>query len=167
MISSNNSRKNKFLDSIPPISFKSNHSDISKRCKFNFSYMDFSQPESKKFENLNEDRLIELLNKLFDYSKSSLLYWNNEKVGSGKKRRNVFEIYDNFPTNSDYNWPKHVPNDVQWARFRLNSTVRLIGFVLPRKYHKIKHESTNEMFDCNTFYVVFYDPDHKFYKTKL
>lgn len=62
-------------------------------------------------------------------------------------------------------FPKHVPHQVSWARFRLESDNRLIGFVIPEEYHKKENIYTKEYFDCNTFYIVFLDNTHRFYKS--
>jgi len=161
-----NTRKEAFLKNIPCISIDDVKSDLTKRCKFNFSYMDFSQSAGQKFEDWSQEQLAKLLNKLRNYSKESLKYWKNQKVRTGKGKQNVLEVYEKFPNNSDFIGPKHVPHQIQWARFRLARLPRLVGFLLPDNYHKKEHKGTKEFFDCNTFYVVFLDANHKFYKTK-
>jgi len=159
-----NTRKEAFLNNIPCVSIDDIKNDLTKRCKFNFSYMDFSQSAGQKFEDWSHEQLAKLLNKLHNYSKESLKRWKNQKIGS--KKQNVLEVYEKFPNHSDFIRPKHVPHQAFWARFRLESSVRLIGFVLPDNYHKKEHKGTKELFDCNTFYVVFLDANHRFYKTK-
>lgn len=157
-----NSKKNKFFEKVIKTSLGSEHDDLVSRCKFNFSYMDFDQDAGQTFKDWGEDKLVKLLNKLTEYNKSPLMYWRNQRVGS--KSQNVLEIYGSFPKKSDFVHPAHVPDEVLWARFRLESAVRLIGFILPPEYNNKKHISKDMYFDCNTFYVVFLDENHKFYK---
>lgn len=83
--------------------------------------------------------------------------------GGGLK---VLEYYGDFPDNSDFKHPKHVPADAHWARFRLGNKVRLVGFVISKDALKNMPEEEQEKFCHNTFYVVFLDKDHKFYKTE-
>ncbi len=76
--------------------------------------------------------------------------------------------YQSFPKKSNFKFPPHVPHDVIWSIFRLGSKVRLIGFVIPEKLSgkTIEDEAGKFVLDCNTFYVVFLDKDHKFYITE-
>ena len=78
----------------------------------------------------------------------------------------VLEIYGSFPKNSDFKHPKHVPHDGLWARFRLDNMTRLIGFMIPQDVDGKFDKDEGYRFDVNTFYVVFYDPGHCFYKTE-
>jgi hypothetical protein len=71
-----------------------------------------------------------------------------------------------LPSKSAFKFPKNVPHQAQWARFRLENKVRLIGFVVPGKYKDKRHAKTKKRFDGNTFYVVFPDKNHLFYKMK-
>lgn len=164
MIKPHNSKKNGFLDRIPKVSIESANDTLTKRCKFNFSYMDFSQSAGQKFQDWTHEQLSKLLDKLYFYSKEPLKYWKEQKTGI-KKKNSVLEVYDKFPLNSNFTHPKHVPHEAKWARFRLEYSVRLIGFVLPSEYDKKEHPGTGFYFDCNTFYVVFLDIDHDFYQT--
>ena len=97
-------------------------------------------------------------NKLKHYSGNTMGYWKNQRVGGGGLK--VLELYKSFPVHSDFIHPKHVPLDVKWARFSLESDMRLIGFVVPNDLvllHKIP---------SNIFNVVFLDQHHRFYKTE-
>ena len=78
----------------------------------------------------------------------------NETISS------VLEIYDRFPIRSDFYHPKSVPFDVEWARFRLEGDMRLIGFVIPNQI------ALEKGLPNNVFYIVFLDKDHRFYLTK-
>ncbi len=158
-----NNRKKAFLDTIPPSSIESKGADLTGRCKFNFGYFDSSQEEAQHFKEWTNEQLVKLLDKLVAYTKESLRYWQNE--GIGKKSQHVLEVYGAFPpkSKSKFKHPSHVPHDVEWARLRLESKVRLIGFVLPAEYEGKVNEGTKLKYDCNTFYVVFLDKNHKFY----
>ena len=79
----------------------------------------------------------------------------NQRVGGGSLK--VLEIYGSFPKKSDFTHPKHVPIDVNWARFRLESDMRLIGFLIPPNTDGIS------MAAVNTFFIVFLDQGHRFY----
>jgi predicted component of type VI protein secretion system len=74
--------------------------------------------------------------------------------------------YGAFPAKSSFTHPKYIPHQADWARFRLGSKVRLIGFTVPAELHKTPHRKSGELFDKNTFYVVFLDRDHIFYLTE-
>ncbi len=163
------SKKTQFLSKLPTSSVES--SEIAKRCKFNFSYFVEDQLAGQSFADWNNGQgpssLYGLLDKVRQFSREPLDYWNNEKVG----KQNILEIYGAFPKTSktEFSHPPSVPHDVQWARFRLAAKVRLIGFVLPKESHNVdncKAKKVEYLLDCNTFYVVFLDKDHKFYKTE-
>ena len=165
-----NSKKASFLDSIPTSSIETESDKLTYRCKFNFHYMDFSQEVGQHFSDWNHNKLVKLLEKLKNYSEASLNYWTNQRIGS--KNNKVLEIYESFPKNTKFTHPKFIPHEAHWARFRLESADRLIGFVLPPKFDDKLHDNnkvygqSNKRYDCNTFYVVFLDENHKFYLTK-
>ena len=96
------------------------------------------------------------MNKLKEYSYEDKKYWLNQRVGSGGLK--VLEIYGAFPCNSDFVHPVHVPDDVRWARFRMESAVRLVGFFVDEDSARLKGLSTD------IFYIVFLDKNHCFYK---
>lgn len=156
-----NSRKQTFLEEIPKASIDFEGDLLTGKCKFNFSYYDV-QAAGQGFSDWDHERLCKLLNKFVEYSKESLLHWRNAPIG--RKSGNVLSVYGAFPKNSDFKHPKHVPHEVEWGRFRLDYSVRLVGFVVPNKYNDIEHLKTKRRFDCNTFYVVFLDANHNFYK---
>ena len=126
--------------------------------------MDFSQSAGQEFNDWSKDQLVKLLNKLKNYSAEPLTYWLTQSQRVGRRSHNVLEIYGDFPVKSEFQHPKHVPHQAQWARFRVENLVRLIGFVIPREFSLKVHGQTKVFFDCNTFYAVFLDKDHKFYK---
>jgi hypothetical protein len=158
---SGNKRKEAFLASIPQASIDLPDDTLASRCKFNFSYFD-KQDAGQAFDEWQDGQLAKLLDKLKDYCKESLSYWQKVPLG---KSGSVLAIYGGFPQRSDFTLPKHVPHQALWGRFRLEQAVRLVGFVLPDDYRNKSHSSGNA-FDCNTFYVVFLDANHAFYKTE-
>ena len=63
---SKNSRRDSFLNNIPCVSIDDVKNDLTNRCKFNFSYMDFSQPAGQRFEAWTQMELAKLLNKVYN-----------------------------------------------------------------------------------------------------
>lgn len=159
-----NKRKKGFLDSLPEISIENKDDMLTIKSKFNFAYFDNTQEEGDDFSDWTQAEQGKLWNKLKEFSKDSLQHWCSQPIGSGRHKSNVMEVYDRFPSHSDFSHPKHVPHQAKWARFRLESSVRLVGFVIPDEYHDKYHEHTGVRFDKNTFYVVFLDKNHNFYK---
>jgi hypothetical protein len=159
----NNSRRDAFLAKFPDASIDLPEDTLASRCKFNFSYFEV-QEAGQSFENWDHDRLCKFLEKLKHYGQNSLQYWRTQAVAGG---RTILEIYGDFPHGkSDFMMPKHIPRQALWGRFRLESTVRVVGFVLPPERDGEIHEKCKARFDCNTFYVVFFDAEHRFYKTE-
>jgi hypothetical protein len=157
-----NSRKARFLASIPQASIEAQEDTLAQRCKFNFSY--WTQHDAgQDLADCDAAWLAGLFRKLAEFGREPLAYWKNQSVG---KSGSVLAIYGAFPARSDFCHPVHVPHQAQWGRFRLDHSVRLIGFVLPHEYHDQFHAS-GVRFDCNTFYVVFLDQDHRFYKNRF
>ena len=161
-------KKQRFIAAIPQDCL--NNSDILTRSKFNFSYIDINPP-GQDFAAWNKasgnSKLVKLMNKLKDFTRQPLKFWENEKIGKGKRggkgnRQSCLEIYREFPKNSAFTHPPYVPEDVWWARFRIDNDTRLIGFVIPDNLEK----GIAESFDYNTFYVVFLDENHQFYLSK-
>lgn len=162
-----NSRKDALFLRLPTTSIESKEDNITEKCKFNFHYMDFSQRAGQNFQDWeNDNQPAKLLNKLKYYCEKPLKHWTYQKIGSGAKRGNILEIYGKFPNESDFTHPKHVPHEALWARFRLEWDARLIGFVIPNEYNGRRHDLTNQYYDCNTFYIVFLDKEHKFCKSE-
>lgn len=157
-----NKKAARFLASISEIYIAS--SGIESRSKFNFSYFDSNQEASSDFEELSHDQLLGIVKKIKEYSRDPLTYWQNQRCGGGGLK--VFEIYGDFPRNSDFQHPVHVPKDVRWARFRLDNLGRLVGFVVPTDYEKKGSSKKQLNLDTNTFYVVFVDLEHRFYKVE-
>jgi hypothetical protein len=151
-----NTHKANFLKEFPEKSLDDSNDDLSSRCKFNFSYFD-AQAAGQDFCGWGHPELTDLLEKLREYSRKPLEYWTQQSV---------LVIYNQFPAKSEFKHPKHVPHQVRWGRFRIKQSVRLVGFVLPTQYHGRTHPNTGVAWDCNVFYVVFLDADHKFWVTE-
>ena len=153
-----NSQQLKFLAAIPldSIDIEAEVHSLSVKCKFNFAYFD-AQKAGQAIQDWTEAEVKNLFEKLRHYSKESLI---------GLSKQEDFVNYKNFPKKSDFKHPKHVPNDVEWARFRLAAKVRLVGFIVPAHLHGKQHKTTGGVFDKNTFYVVFLDREHRFYKAE-
>lgn len=164
-----NKKKDDYLKSIPTCGL--DNSDIAARSKFNLSFFDDSQSAGQSFSvwgaTIGITSLENLLEKVKAYTKEPLSYWKNQRTGAGGLK--VLEVYRKFPKSSSFTHPAHVPHDVEWARFRLGNKVRLIGFVIPKSFSSKEYKHTDKEiypYDSNTFYVVFLDKDHNFYKTE-
>lgn len=98
--------------------------------------------------------LIDLFEDIKLTSSDTLKRWR--QTGVGKNRYSKLEVYGEYPSKSDFICPRAIPSHACWARIRINSNVRLVGFLLPDE------NGSPEFLD--TFFVVFYDPTHSFYK---
>lgn len=152
-----------FLESFEEI--KLNNGNIKERCKFNFSYFDDTQNHGVAFDKMSAADLTSLMDKLRYYSGSSLNYWRNERCGGNRSLR-VLSDYEAFPekAKTEFTHPKFVPTDARWGRFRMENFSRLIGFTIPGEVAGLPPSKDGLIFDTNTFYIVFIDPNHKFYK---
>lgn len=155
-----NSKAAGFLRDIPVTSVE--NSRLVSKSKFNFHYMDLAQPAELKSE-LSLDFLNELLEKLKNFSENSLAHWVTMPAGRGNG--NVLQIYGKFPSKSDFTHPKSVPHDAVWARFRMDRTVRLAGFMIPSELNNQPCPQEKFRYCSNTFYVVYIDLHHRFFIT--
>ena len=153
-----NPRKDRFLQSLPKDEFVCDIAEARGKLSFSLKYFDGSQKAGQDFKDWNNDEKTDLLNKLKEYSKENKQYWLNQRTGSGGLK--VLEIYGTFPRNSDFTHPRHIPDNVKWARFRLESKVRLIGFFIDET------ESREKQLSTDIFYVVLLDKNHRFYLTE-
>ncbi|EPI8560837.1 hypothetical protein KW410_07680 [Vibrio fluvialis] len=162
----NNAKAQDFLKDLPENVIST--SNIDSRCKFNFSYFDSNQAAGQSYADWNAnvgiDSLLNLVEKLENYTKEPLNFWQNQRAGGGGLK--VLEYYGDFPAKSDFKHPAHVPADAHWARFRLGNKVRLVGFVVHASSICDLKDEDRAKYDLNTFYVVFLDKNHKFYKTE-
>jgi hypothetical protein len=154
-----NSGKDRFLASVPTASLEAKDCDHAARCKFNFSYFT-PDPAGQTGADWSHDKLAGLFDKLTHWGKETLDHWKQQSIG---KSGRVLSIYGAFPARSDFKPPRHVPHQAQWGRFRLDWAGRLCGFVVPREFDGQPHQAGGR-FCANTFYVVFLDEHHRFYK---
>lgn len=126
------------------------------KASFSFQFFDNNNSAGCDFKDLTHEQLCKLIEKLKAYSKESLQHWKQTRVGGGKNH--ILEIYGDFPSPSGFTKPVWIPEKVMWGRFRLEGDFRLPGFVLPN--------AEAEIFGVckDTFYIVFLDPHHEFYK---
>jgi len=162
MAKKGNSKRASFLSTIPQVSLNATENDLAQRCKFNFPYFVNSDEVGQDFGDWTKEELVKLLEKLKEYSKFPLSHWKTKKVA---KYPVLVNYGSAFPSNTDFTEPSHIPIEVEWCRIHLENKPRLIGFVVPDSYHDEIQDSNTFRFDKNTFYVVFLDNEHKFYKT--
>lgn len=112
---------------------------------FNVSLKDYDS--SQKYGSTYRDwQKCGLLSKMFEtlsgYCCRPLI-----EQADGKK----FTIYGDFPPKerTNFEYPKHVPADANWARIHIDGAAVIAGHVIQ-----------------NTFYIVFLDKYHSFYLTK-
>jgi len=153
-----NFAKSGFLKELAEATIDNQKSRLLDNVSFNFQYFDDSQTAGQTFSDWAKSGiLLKLLDKIREYSKETISHWAHLPIGS---HGHVLEVYDEFPDNSEFRHPSYIPHDISWARFRLESGVRLIGFVLPKR-------KCNDFNICqNVFYVVFLDMNHRFYITE-
>lgn len=137
------------------------------RMKFNFSFFDDSQKAGQSFEDWDAKTgptsLLGLLKGLREFSMESLRHWVTTKAGGGKKYAHYTQ---GFPEKSDFTRPNNISSQVTWGRFRLSKRGRLIGFTISDKVSQDSVTIKGETYslDSNTFYIVFFDESHNFYK---
>ena len=153
-----NKRKDIALKKLDRVSLDDDKSDLTRRCKFNFSYFEHTQKAGQGFSDLTKVQLHKLMDSLKEFSRSSLEYLETQAP--------LFVIYNKFPLKTEFVHPKYIPHQVCWGRFRLGSKFRLVGFIVPLSLHGTPHAKTKELYDKNTFYVVFIDKDHLFWKAE-
>lgn len=137
---------------------------ISNRMTFNFHYFDNTQFFKKSYSSLTAEEFLRLGQQLIDLSEKSILEWSKERMAS--RNSSKFRSYGEFPDNSKYVPPKNIPEYAEWVAFRLGSTLRLCGFIVPAEHNGKRPNNEKHELCSNTFYVVFYDHDHGFYLTK-
>lgn len=118
-------------------------SDLSGNMLFSFQYFDSSQKFASSFKDWQSVGLLsKAIETITGYCAKPLL----SQVDGDK-----FAIYGEFPPKerTGFEFPKHVPEDAEWARIHITGTAVLAGHVVG-----------------NIFYVVFLDKTHKFWLTK-
>lgn len=156
-----NPLKKKFIGEYPDTLIST--SDINNRCKFNLSFFDNTQEHGSDFSALTIETLSSIQAKIVNYTTQPLNYWRNKRCGSQGLK--IYEDYPCFPKKTNFTFPKFVPNDAHWGRFRIDNLGRLVGFTIPGDA-KNKEEKGEAPYDLNTFYLVFIDLGHNFYLTE-
>ena len=152
----NNPKKTKKVENFPRDSVDMVFPVIKELLSFNFKYFDGSQSAGQNFTAWTKEQLEKLFEKLKWYSSDSKLHWQKTSLGHGGLH--CLEVYGDFPSGLAFTYPKHIPVGVQWARFRLEGDMRLIGFFLDK--NDIPKEDENF---TRIFYIVFLDAYHQFY----
>lgn len=161
-----NTREENFKKNIPTDLVA--ETKLASFVKFNTKYLDPSRVSEGflTFSLLTEKQRNMIFDKIKEFSGNSKKHW--ETVAT-LGIHNVLEKYSDSVLNAKcVNLPKHVPVDVEWYRWRLEKDFRLIGFFVSKKRWREEVEIDKEHFflDPNTFYLVYIDPEHHFYKTK-
>jgi hypothetical protein len=135
-------------------------------CKFNFHYLcknghkcaDPTYWEANKLFSSHFD-------KLKDYSNYSLAQLMQRDIGKGSKILKYLQDKTKQPEHAELHMPINIPSMAKWAEIRFGGAQRLIGFIFPGELHGKKLPGIDSKFtiDRNTFYVVFFDGDHKFW----
>ncbi len=153
-----NKTKNSVLKSIDSLE-ESTFEDATDLITISFKYFCVNQtPVGQVFADWKDNMRLDLLQKFSEYTKYSRQHWKNE-FSNGLP---LLAEYGNFPLNSDFSLPKNIPcpDELIWSRFRLMQKVRVCGFFVSTDIAK------KYSLSVNTFYVVFLDKDHRFYKTE-
>lgn len=162
-----NGRRESFLsDLVSTPTLGDNDDAITKLCKFNFKFFTYEVDVTQNFKEWTQPELSELFSSLQNFSAESLEHWKN--TTTGPKRTPYLLTYDGFPPEekTKLSGPsKSVPKEAKWARFRLGTTRRLIGFVIPEEFAASAKETSGTIFDSNCFYIVYLDRDHNFYSS--
>lgn len=111
--------------------------------KISLAYFDSDPYYASGFKDWQKDGLLsKALETLQGYCKSPL----RQQIDGDK-----FSVYKSFPPpdKTRFEYPKHVPEDAEWARIHINGPAVLIGHIVG-----------------DTFYLVFLDKTHKFWLTK-
>jgi len=106
------------------------------------SFRDFDRNQGQSFEDWEDKGLLALaVSKL----QSICVLTKNEAL-----HQQFIKQYPKgeFPPNSDFYHPKHIPNDIAWCSMHIQGKECVIGY-----------------FDDNIFYIVFLDKDHRFWIT--
>lgn len=108
-----------------------------------FSFKDFDRNQGQNFEEWQEEKLLALaINKLLGICQMT--------VGQATAQQ-IIKTYTkvDFPPESGFEHPKHIPSDVTWCSMHIQGKECVIGY-----------------FEDNIFQVVFLDKNHEFWETK-
>lgn len=111
-------------------------SKYEKNFRFSFEFLDRNQGQSLK-EWVQKGYLLKMNETLMEYCKEPIR----------KKLGDKFKEYGEFPKKSGFVPPSYIEDDVNWSALHITGKVVLGGFI----YN-------------NTFFVVFLDGEHQFWK---
>jgi hypothetical protein len=126
------------------ISNKKSQQDLKKEGYLTLSFRHLDKMQGNTLNEWEQSmQLAHTIEVLAGYCNDTVLNQND-----GKK----FTIYGNFPPTekTDFYFPKHVPEDAEWARIHINGLQCVVGHLVN-----------------NVFYIVFLDGLHKFWKSTL
>ncbi len=108
-----------------------------------FSFRDFDRNQGQNFAEWQEDELLAALCE-------KLLGISHLTVGQVTSQQ-IIKLYTkvDFPPDSGFKYPKHVPDGVKWASMHIQGKECIIGH-----------------FEDNIFHIVFLDKNHEFWISK-
>lgn len=107
------------------------------------SFKDFDRNQGQSFEEWEEDKLLSLaINRLREVCQLTVAQATNQQIIKPYTKVD-------FPPNSDFEHPKHIPLGITWCSMHIQGKECVIGY-----------------FEENIFYLVFLDKDHQFWKTE-
>jgi len=108
-----------------------------------FSFRDFDRNQGQSFKEWETDELLaKACEKLAGISNKTLAQAQQEKIVT------IYSKVD-FPPNTEFTYPRHVPDGVKWASMHIQGKECIIGY-----------------FEDNVFQIVFLDKEHEFWKTE-
>lgn len=108
-----------------------------------FSLKDFDINQGQSFEEWEKEKILSILmTRLREVSSFSV---------TEAQQKKILTIYGDFPANTEFNHPKHIPDGVKWAKISIKGKqkLRIAGYL-----------------EDNVFYIVFLDKEHKFWITE-
>jgi hypothetical protein len=107
--------------------------------ELSFSFKDFDHTQGQTFLQWEKESLLSvMLDKLKEYSRKTVM----------EARKANFTIYNSFPPNSLFKYPKYITEDAEWASMHIQGKECIAGHLVG-----------------NIFYIVFLDRDHQFWPT--
>ena len=132
------SRFKQYLETV-----KAKASENPDKGVFLISFRQIDRDQGQSFHDWENSHLLaDAIETICGYSSLPLI----------QQLHNKFKIYPGFPPEekTDFKFPKHVSTDARWASMHIKGEPCLIGHVVN-----------------NTFFLVFLDRYHKFYKSEL
>ena len=107
------------------------------------SFRDYDRNQGESFKEWEDEKLLALA--------VSKLQSVCELTRIAAIQQQIIKEYPKgeFPPNSDFYHPRHIPNDIAWCSMHIQGKERVIGY-----------------FEDNIFNIVFLDKDHRFWITE-